>query len=69
MSSHRSNLVDISVQLHHATLKAILVSDDGDRDNGVWLPKSQVEYDEDSQVGSIIEVTLPEKLAIEKGLV
>jgi hypothetical protein len=63
----RSDLIDLSVQLHHETDKAILVSDDGDKDKAVWLPFSQIEIERCK--GGIATVTLPEWLATEKGLV
>lgn len=62
-----TRLTDITVQLHQTTERAILVSDDGDVEKAVWLPKSQIEYETKS--GDIIEVTLPEWLATERGLV
>lgn len=62
-----TRLTDITVQLHQETERAILVSDDGSPDNAVWLPKSQVEFV--TKPGGIAEVTLPEWLAIERGLV
>lgn len=62
----KSDLVDLTMQLHHETPKAILVSDDGDRDKAVWLPKSHAEF-EMKQKGVVI-VTLPEWMAIEKKL-
>lgn len=65
--ARKSDLLDISVQLHHETDKAILVSDDGDRDKAVWLPKSQVELEHTSD--RIVTVTLPEWLAHDKGLI
>ena len=39
----RSDLIDIEMQQHAATEKAILVSDDGDEANAVWLPVSQIQ--------------------------
>ncbi len=63
----RSDLVDIEVQLHHKTDKAVLVSDDGDRSQAVWLPLSQVEFEPTKNGAGI--VTLPEWLATEKGLI
>lgn len=63
----KSDLVDIAVQLHHQTERAILVSDDGDREKAVWIPLSQCEV-ERKRDGTVI-VTMPEWLAIEKGLV
>lgn len=62
-----SDLIDVTVQLHHETPKAVLVSDDGDRENAVWLPLSQCEIEH--KRSGIVVVTLPEWLAIEKGLV
>lgn len=62
-----TRLTDITVQLHQETQRAILVSDDGDLEKAVWLPKSQVEFAE--KAGGIAEVTLPEWLAIERKLV
>lgn len=63
----KSNLVDLELSLHATTEKAILVSVDGDGERSEWLPKSQIEYQHRS--GAIVEVTLPESLAVEKGLV
>lgn len=61
-------LTDITVQLHQETARAILVSDNGDLEKAVWLPKSQVEWV--GKTGSeVIEVTLPEWLATERRLV
>lgn len=63
MSSGSSDLVDIDVEIKHMTDKAVLVSDG---DNDVWLPLSQTEV-EDNGDGTGV-VTIPEWLAIEKGL-
>lgn len=67
MINGKSDLIDVTVQLHHETEKAILVSDDGDRDKAVWLPLSQVEIERKSK--GIVIVTMPEWLAADKGLV
>lgn len=59
-------LVDIEVEVRRETEKAVLVH------NGVsecWLPKSQVEIGERQPQSNIATVTLPEWLAIEKGMV
>jgi hypothetical protein len=53
-------LVDIMADLKHETDKAFLVND-GDQD--VWLPKQYVENNQDGTF------TMPEWLAIDKGLV
>ncbi|SDQ98658.1 hypothetical protein SAMN05519103_00314 [Rhizobiales bacterium GAS113] len=63
----KSDLIDVTVQLHHETEKAILVSDDGDRHKAVWLPHSQIEVERKER--GVIIVTMPECLAIDKGLV
>lgn len=67
MSSTRSNLIELSLQLHHQTERAILVSDDGSPDSAVWLAKSQIEFSEITP--GFVEVTCPEWLATERGLV
>lgn len=64
----KSDIVDIACCRHAETAKAILVSDDDNRDNAVWLPKSQVEIENDGHA-NFVTVTLPEWLAVEKGLV
>lgn len=61
----KSDLIDVSVKLHHETEKAWLVSDDGDKDNAVWVPKSQAEIEPKN---GVFILTLPEWLATDKGL-
>lgn len=69
----RSDLIDLALVIHHETRVgedgqgAVLVSDDGDRRKAVWLPKAAVEIERKGGVDVV--VTLPERLAIEKGLV
>jgi hypothetical protein len=63
----KSDLTELELQLHHETDRAILVSDDGDAANGCWLEKSVVEFEKKGNWRVI--VTLPEWLAIERGLV
>lgn len=61
-------LVDLdNMVLHHETDKAWLVSKDGERENAVWLPKSQAEVE--MLKWNLCNVTMPEWLAVEKGLV
>ena len=69
----KSDLIDVAVQMHAETEKAVLVSDDGDKDKAVWIPKSQCEIEFDSSMkirgkGSAM-ITLPEWLAKERGLI
>ena len=67
MASGKSDLIDLGVELHHRTDRAVLVSDDGDRDKAVWLPLSQIEIEQ--MEGATYTVTLPEWLAKDKGLI
>ncbi|UXU73777.1 MULTISPECIES: hypothetical protein [unclassified Paracoccus (in: a-proteobacteria)] len=63
----RSNVIDLDVQVLHETDKAVMVTPDVP-DNGVWLPKSQIELSE-TGIAGIMTVTLPEWLALERGLI
>lgn len=60
-TSGRSDLVDVAGELRRETEKAFLIFD-GLKE--VWLPKSQVEHS--PQDGTF---TMPEWLAMEKGLI
>lgn len=62
----KSDLIDIQMTIHHQTDRAILASDDGDRERAVWLPLAQIEVAPGSRGH---DVTMPEWLAVEKGLV
>lgn len=72
-------LTDLTVCLHHETDKAVLVSETGDGMKAVWLPKSQCEVERTGKttkaksasgekVWPVVVVTMPEWLAINKGL-
>lgn len=70
-----SDLIDLTMRKHAETKHAVLVSDDGIEKNAVWLPLSQIEIapvlgttGATAASGTIL-VTLPEWLAIDKGLV
>lgn len=58
----RSNIIDLEARLVRETEKARCF--DFERAQGVWLPKQQHEWDEEHRT-----VSLPEPLAIEKGIV
>jgi hypothetical protein len=62
----RSDLIDISVTLVHETDRAVLVDHGGGAN--VWLPKSACEIERDPN-GKTWTLTLPERLANEKGLI
>lgn len=63
----KSDLIDVMVQKHAETPKAILVSDDGDEKKAVWIPLSQCEIEPKGK--GTFELTLPEWLAQDKGLI
>lgn len=73
MATGKSNIIDVSVELRRddARQQAIAVfngdTDDNDREVWQWLPRSLIEYDETSE--GVIEVSLPEWLAKDKGLI
>lgn len=68
MSEHSSDLVDVAVVRHAETDRAILVSETAHREDAVWLPKSQIEIENDGHK-NFVTVTLPEWLAKDKGLI
>ena len=57
----KSDLVDIAATLRHQTEKAFLLDHGGDE--AVWVPISMVEDNKDGTF------TMPEWLAMEKGLI
>ncbi|MCO5157918.1 MAG: hypothetical protein M9945_14410 [Aquamicrobium sp.] len=63
----KSNLEDIEVHMHHQTDKAVLVSTDGDRENAVWVPKSQCQVEH--KRGRLWVLTAEQSLLEDKGLV
>lgn len=63
----KSDVIDLTVQLLSETDKAVLVTEDIP-ENGVWLPRSQIEIAA-ADVGGLHIVTLPEWLANEKGMI
>lgn len=64
-----SDVVDLRLHLHWMTPDAIKVSVDGEKSNAVWLPKSKIGYPTECETGTVITVTMPEWLAVDKGLV
>jgi len=64
--------VDLVVFKFAETEKDVLIGlDEADKPIAVWLPKSQIEIREKAVVNGILfhELTLPERLATEKGLI
>ena len=68
MSRYDAQRVEVSVEFVRRTDRAILVKDGGDEE--LWLPLSQVEdFAEDAKPGDALDISLPEWLAKEKGLI
>jgi hypothetical protein len=65
--ARNNEVVELTLQLHHETDKAYLVSDSGDRDEAVWLPKS-MSLQGDQKGPGIYLFEMPEWLAVEKKL-
>jgi len=64
-----NELIDLTMIVHRETDKAILASDSGDPDDAVWLAKSQIEIVQETTHTSVRTITLPEWIAVEKGLI
>lgn len=62
----KSDLVDIEATAIHMTDQALLVTTDGE--NKIWLPFSRIELHHRGKVNEYV-ITMPEALAVEKGLV
>jgi hypothetical protein len=70
--SYDSDLVDFDVHLHARTEKAVLISQDGEEDNAVWIPLSQCQIEKahpNKPFENLWFLTLPEWLALDKGLI
>jgi hypothetical protein len=63
--------VELKLNWVHETAAAYGVTEDDPDDPVVWLPKSQCEVDRStaSGLGNVCTFTVPEWLAIDKGLV
>ena len=68
----KSRLCDVSVIYVHETRAAIAVRETEDDLDLIWIPRSVCESDpptDDLLGGEIITITLPESMAMEKGLI
>lgn len=61
--------VELKLMVHRETEKAWQVSDTGELQDAVWLPRSQADDGGDAVVGESCEFLVAEWLAIEKGLI
>jgi hypothetical protein len=64
-SGKKSDLHDFAMTKHAETAKALFLSETGEKEDAVWIPKSQIEIEAS---GGAYIVTMPEWLAVEKGL-
>lgn len=68
----RSDLVDLDLILRNdrPRTKAIAVTRDGNSDDWIWLPRSEIQYKDKGlgPQGNRVRVTLPRWLAEKKGL-
>lgn len=63
----KSDIIDIDGAIEAKTEKAVLFHT-GNKAEAAWLPLSQIEVDE-TGISGIVTVTLPEWLALDKGLI
>lgn len=64
--------VDVDVHLHFVTQKAYLVSLDNKDDSGIWVPRSHCDIRKtypNKLFNNLHTLTLPEWLALDKGLI
>ncbi|MGE4442744.1 MAG: hypothetical protein AB7D27_14845 [Desulfomicrobium sp.] len=63
----RNDMIDVEdLEFRCEAGAAIIVESDGEKTS---LPKSQIEWDEYASPGEIITVTMPEWLAMDRGLI
>jgi len=60
--------VEIFVKIFRETEAAVLIDSGGANSAGIWLPKSQIRYDEPDESG-YTDMRIPEWLAVKKGVV
>lgn len=62
-----NKLIDVKMQIHYQTGKAILASTTGIKADAIWIPKEPCEIFTDAK--GVTTVTMPTLLAYEKGLI
>lgn len=67
--SMRSDLIDLTVILRRETDKAYGIASEDKAGEIIWLPKSQCQIDDHNPATGRAELTCPEWLAKEKGLI
>lgn len=69
MANKPTEYVEIEVVVHRTSVKAILVSVDGDNDNAVWVPLSQTKGDKPEVSDNSQIVQIAEWIAQREGLI
>ena len=62
-----NEITDLTVKVYAQTEKALQVSID--EDTKVWLPRSQIEHLGEAEESGLVDLSIPEWLALEKGLI
>lgn len=65
---HMKNPTEVCVEIMDESPRAFRVTDTDYR-HGQWIPKSQIELEQDAGPGDTVVITMPEWLAVEKGFV
>ena len=63
---------ELSLYIHAVKGGAVLVSDDGDRDNSTWIPLSTVTNSRDEleeNIGKPMEIEIQEWIAADRGFI
>jgi hypothetical protein len=60
--------VELELMIHGRNGNAYLVSDDGEKANAKWVPRSEVVISRRPR-SAIVDVTMPEWLAFDRGLI
>lgn len=63
------DIFDVRMKIIKVLDRALLASDTGSNKDAVWLPLSQIEVDGTPVEGTYAEISMPQWLAEEKGLV
>lgn len=69
MSDHRSDLIDLTVIVRRETDKAWGIASEDNHGQIIWLPKSMCEITDHNAATGRAELTCPEWLAKERGLI
>ena len=66
MGRHDNDPIEITVVIIRETDAALLLNDGTSKE---WVPKSQISYPDGAGPGDMVEVTMPEWLAQDRGFI